>query len=497
MSGNIPRRIVVDDTDARIEYAGSWFLDNTGFLDSLSCTGATYNRTMHGTKRDGATFSFTFEGEYVSIWGTKDTRNLKRNNANSIKDDLSKLPWWQCQIDGFRIPRGDYLPEIDRLTNNMLCDASGLSTSSPHVLTLKVEIDDPQMQTFWLDKIEYAPVPDADVSGEVLRVDSSDPSVRYNNTSRNWHPDTGTGTQFNQTGVTGTSLSFTFNGTSVSLYGFNEGDTGKRSATSGRYFIDNSNDVGFDIPGSKTSPSNSSRGIDYYNELFFQSPELKPGTHDMTITFTGPSSGQVQWLSVDYFYVTANEGTRATVNPLDSGNSNHTDGDSSGNDDIGVKNGGSEPGGGSMPPGSTTRPVKSPIGGIVGGIVGGTAFLGLLAFIFLKYRKKIKGAKRDTRHFADSIPFLARNSSGLSPYPYVTPSIFDPRSSRIAPPPAPVLAQDTADMESSDLPIYTLFASSNSSQEGRNGKIPLNQNHDGMRYSQIRMTEPPPDYTVE
>ncbi|KAK7021843.1 hypothetical protein VNI00_017236 [Paramarasmius palmivorus] len=149
---------------------------------------------MHGTNQNNTSFSFTFEGDFVSVWGAKDTRKTGQSDA----DKLVTLPRWQCQIDGSSIPSIDYLTQIDRLTNNILCETRGLSTSSPHTLTLTAIIDDPDTQTFWLDKVEYAPAPNANVTGKVIKVDSSDQNIRYDNT-RNWFPNLGNGILFHYT----------------------------------------------------------------------------------------------------------------------------------------------------------------------------------------------------------------------------------------------------------------------------------------------------------
>ncbi|KAF9257482.1 hypothetical protein L218DRAFT_109232 [Marasmius fiardii PR-910] len=91
----------------------------------------------------------------------------------------------------------------------------------------------------------------------------------------------------------------------------------------------------------------------------------------MTLTFTGVFKGDsIQWLSVDYFYVTASEGSK--LNP---GN---------------PAGGGGGGGGGGGSDGSNGSSSKTNVGAIAGGVVGGVVLLaaiGLVLFFFLKKRK--------------------------------------------------------------------------------------------------------------
>jgi len=57
----MPRWILVDDTDPRIQYSGPWFLDR-GSQDNLGNFGIPYQSTLHGINTDGS-FSYDFRGE--------------------------------------------------------------------------------------------------------------------------------------------------------------------------------------------------------------------------------------------------------------------------------------------------------------------------------------------------------------------------------------------------------------------------------------------------
>lgn len=371
----------MDDTDPRVQYSGDWALD-IGTFDTLGVFGPPYNHSMHGTSQNSASFSFTFEGEYVQVRGAKDTRRIpEASNSN-----VTVLASWTCEVDGSAIRKVNYRGARYDLTHNVLCEQGRLSRQ-PHTLTVNVTIDDPNTQMFWLDKIEYVPTPEANLANEVIKIDGSDPSIRYDNNSGNWKP---IGILFNGTGTTGASMSLDFNGTSVSLYGFNEGSEKHWQGSSGRYYVDNSGDTTFEIPESRTVPG-SSNLTDYYHELLFTTPEMSPGSHEMVITFTGVKTGEdpLQWLSIDYLYVTASEGgaqlntTASTAGSLPTRGSDSNSGGSS----------------------SSSTPVGPIVGGVIGGIAG-LALLGLAIFFFLKRRKD-----NNTRAggYYDSVPFNPNN----------------------------------------------------------------------------------------
>jgi hypothetical protein len=62
--------IMVDDTDPRIEYSGSWTRSsgNIHQRNNQSRTGAVYNNTLHSSTKNGTSFSFQFNGEWIQSW---------------------------------------------------------------------------------------------------------------------------------------------------------------------------------------------------------------------------------------------------------------------------------------------------------------------------------------------------------------------------------------------------------------------------------------------
>ncbi|KAJ8080322.1 hypothetical protein PM082_017155 [Marasmius tenuissimus] len=359
-----PRRVVVDDTDPRIKYnQGDWAIDNHSF-DDITIFGLPYNGTMHGTASATASFSFDFEGEFVQVRGAKDNRKVALPEGVT-SDNVTALAKWTCQVDGSPIRTTAYRPYIFDRTNNMLCEQGKLSRGR-HTLTVNVTLDDPSTQMFWLDKVEYTPVPDADLSKEVLKFDSSDPAIQVDNSTGLWKSIS----LFNGTGTTGASASFKFNGTSVSLYGFNEGSDQDWEAATGRYYVDNKGDTTFDITGSKPVPGLPNNRTDWYHQLWFTAANIDPGSHEMILTYTGVYAGKaIQWLSIDYFYVTASEGSKLNSAPPAGGGGGNGSGSSNGQS------------------GSDS---KSNTGAIAGGVVGGVLGLALIAlavWFFVKKRK--------------------------------------------------------------------------------------------------------------
>ncbi|KAK1225854.1 hypothetical protein PQX77_011182 [Marasmius sp. AFHP31] len=360
-----PRRIAVDDTDPRVAYdSGTWNF-NASTFDNFGVYGDPYKGTMRGTNSDKAGFTFHFEGDFIQVKGAKDNHNISRP-LNSTLDSIDTLPEYTCQIDNFFIEKVDYRPHINEITNNVLCEGSRLF-KGPHTLIMNITLSNPSSQIFWLDSIEYAYLEGTDLSNEVVKIDGSDPvSCMYHDDTDAWREDTGDTPFINYTGQMGATMSFRFNGSSVSLYSFNEGSKRDWDGASGHYNIDNTGDMAFDIPASKRLPSNSQIQTDWWNQHLFTSNKVGGGKeHEMIITYTSvriPAHG----LDIDYFYVTGAGASGSPEGPADGprGGNNRGSGNSSGGS-------------------------KMPVGMIAGGVIGGVvALLGMVGFIWLMMRRR-------------------------------------------------------------------------------------------------------------
>ncbi|KAJ8091536.1 hypothetical protein PM082_024457 [Marasmius tenuissimus] len=379
LSSEYPRRIVVDDTDPRITYdTGTWNFDVTSF-DNFGVLGRPYNETLRGTNSDSASFTFTFQGEYVQIRGAKDNSRIPPP-PNSTLDQLELFPKYTCQVDGRPIPPNPYKYSKYMTTNLVLCEGSHLSKTN-HTISMNISVNNPDTQTFWLDSIEYAAPDGVNLTNSVVKVDSRDTSCVYHNNTGSWQTLSGDISigDSNVTGVVGGSMSFKFNvlnefddptGTSVSLYGVNLllADGSPLDSATGSYNIDSGGLVTFDIPQTKRFPLSTDNNFSSWsNQRFFSVASGLDGSkeHEILITYSGikNGTGQGQSLSVDYSLV-GNDSSQVSEGPSDSG----------GQEDHGNHGSG--------------KPIGAIVGGVVGGVFGLFLIVGLAWFVIKKRRKQ-------------------------------------------------------------------------------------------------------------
>ncbi|KAJ8096268.1 hypothetical protein PM082_011422 [Marasmius tenuissimus] len=373
-----PRRIVIDDTDPRITYdTGEWDLLAWQFL-GYGISGDSYNGTLKGTTSASASFTFTFEGEYFQIKGAKG--NFEHPD-NSTTDRLDFLPTYTCQIDGKSTTSINYSTFAFYSTNLVLCEQSHLARTN-HTISMNVSVNYPITQPFWLDSIEYAPLGNANLTGQVLKVDSSDASCVYHNDTGDWHTENVDGdmsASYNGTGSSGATMSFRFNGTSVSLYSMSVVNSLYVSTTA-FYRIDGGSSVSFEINRQRNI---SYREEDYPNTMWMNQHLFTISSfsdvdkeHEMVIVYPEDTSAYVQeWLYIDYFLV-GNNGMLSKENVSRTDRTSGT-GAPPATSKIGEDT-------------SKGDSIGETVGGVVGSIFALVALVGLVWFL-LKKRKEEDG----------------------------------------------------------------------------------------------------------
>ncbi|TFK31633.1 hypothetical protein BDQ12DRAFT_693806, partial [Crucibulum laeve] len=363
--GPAPRKVVVDDTDSSINYVGDgWFQDH-GSTDNSGNFGPTYQHTLHGTKSN-ASLSYSFSGSNIQVYGT-----TAIHNNSGVLD-----PWFECFIDGIRIDNSSFT----FVENNwVLCQAPKPFTDGKHELTVNITSAG---TTFWFDDIQYVPSPDVPLDTTTILIDDSDPAIVYDN---QWQALGGTS---RMTTKTGGSMTFNFTGKSISWVAFIPTEL-PHTSSSATYSIDGGPPSTFILNG--LSP----QSITIYNQIFFTTPDLTPGPHNITVTNRG--SGSTTPLAIDYLLV-----TNASMP-----NTSNRDPSSTGSD-----------------PSQSSSPAQNnsgaPIGAIVGGVVGGLVLTAvLLGLLFFWRRRRRQDNDLADRHAEQVQPF---NPGGaiLEPF-YVSP----------------------------------------------------------------------------
>ncbi|KAJ4483573.1 hypothetical protein J3R30DRAFT_1802031 [Lentinula aciculospora] len=345
----VPRLVVVDDTDASIQYSPSsaFSKDSAGKLNGQGYGGPVFNRTLtglSGTSNNGS-LSYSFNGTFVRAMVA----------AEGIYG-------WYCNVDDHLIT--SFTVDTSQVTNYIACDSEGTlsGTTSEHTLVVNFFFypDSPSTSSLWLDSIHYQPLPSNPLDAVTLRVHNSDPSVTYSNSSGGWSFQ---GLNSNATDLTGTSMSLAFNGTSATLYSVNFGSPTEYNATTAFYTLDGKS-TDFDLPGSTTTANSGGNFTNISNWPLFTVPNLSASQHNLNVATSYNSTPYPQYLSIEYFII--------QTNPA---NSSSTEGSSN---STGV-------GSGSGESSSHSTPVGAIVGGVVGGVVGLAAII--LAIFFFRRRR--------------------------------------------------------------------------------------------------------------
>ncbi|KAG2008286.1 hypothetical protein CC2G_013733 [Coprinopsis cinerea AmutBmut pab1-1] len=357
--------VIVDDDNPILQYDGKWETNPEGVaaINRPNRAGPLYNYTARWTTTSGSV-SITFDGTWARLQGTT---NLTRNSAS-----CSTCPTWTCAVDGQSVPSVE--PSFGLLSNRVLCDSGPLQPGS-HTLTVDVTgRGDP----FWVDFFRYIPSAQASISPPpTLFVDALVPGVQYDSS---WTM-LANGWPNRMTHAPGAQLNFIFVGTSIAWYGIIPWRSPSVYARA-EYSIDGGPPIPFFINDFPESP-----GDRLTNQLFFKSPSLPDGRHDLNVVYRGdPSSAP---LSLDYFIV--ERGGWLNDSAIE---------------DPGPGGGEGASGGGSQETPAEHGLSKAQLGGIIGGAsVAAVLILLLLAYIiYLRRSRKPSDGRYSTLHQPSSAP---------------------------------------------------------------------------------------------
>lgn len=309
-------------------------------------------------------------------------------------------PTWQCFIDNISI--GPTAPFAYPENNWLFCEQATL-LDGPHILTVNATVS--QNQTFWFNDIQYVPSASVPLDQAAIVIDHLDPQLQY---GQGWEA---LGDTANMTVVPGSKFTFTFigmqivsplsiifvltvvtSGISLSWYGFipNELPLTPSPAT---YSIDGQTPINFLLKG---IPANTATT---YNQKFFETAQLSPGSHTLEVVYKGNNSTPLVLGSL-----IVQNGT------LSSTTSHATTGTAAATGTAATGSGVSTP---------TRAKSSTPGGAIAGGVIGGLALIGLVILGFLLFRQRRKRAAHEQALVSTPQPFeySPLHPSNITPNP--------------------------------------------------------------------------------
>ncbi|KAF5364488.1 hypothetical protein D9758_010648 [Tetrapyrgos nigripes] len=279
-------KIIVDDSDPRIQYSGSWTITsgNINQRNQQSRTGAVYNNTLHSSTKNGTSLSFRFNGTgWLGVYGTYDTTNSPGIEPPTCFLD-GNFTWTFSTLTPGKLPT--------QLANNkLLCRADsriGAADALPGEHELQVIHTDPQTALLF-DYIVYESVPDSATDGEVLQISNQevwdeDSNITFDAGWADNVDDSVISTEVNS------SATVRFNGTGIQLLGTVL--TNSSEATAGSYAIDNQQPVSFQYPFVNNSLPDSvftTKKDQFTKQLLFNLSSLSPGEHTLVIINQAPN----------------------------------------------------------------------------------------------------------------------------------------------------------------------------------------------------------------
>ncbi|KAG6809616.1 hypothetical protein H0H92_015534 [Tricholoma furcatifolium] len=369
-TASVLRQVVVDDSDPRFIYTGTWTVNATS-LNDLGNYGPIYNQTSHGTSQIGSV-SFTFTGTSIALYGTNQT-----------------LLSFSCTVDNVQTVRS---PVPSTPENNwILCQAASLTQDS-HTIVLSVA-SEPSSGTVWIDYAMYTPLETATIDdNSVIYVPSTDSGVEYSAGWSVFQAYTSTSDSYHSQSPNA-SVQFQFIGTQVSWSGWFL-HTFPHNPSTATYSIDNSSSLSSTFEMGNTPATN----VSIINNIFFTTPVLSYGLHTLVVTYDGgpanASIGGPTPINLGYLLVTGTSFRLSDTSPSASV---------------------TEEGGQAIH--------ASNAGAIAGGVVGGLLIvtIGLLLFLIFRRRQQKQTAPKGPKDQQPIIePFLAHDFTASHTEGYAT-----------------------------------------------------------------------------
>ncbi|WVQ73037.1 hypothetical protein IAR50_002600 [Cryptococcus sp. DSM 104548] len=409
--------ITLDDASPQFLYfssKGTWGQNHTGDPQ----TDKYYKKTFTGTYTDGDYVSLTFNGTAITIYGAK--RPNHGTYSTQLDGGSTSLQIGYSATAQFQVP---------------IFSAKSLSSDEEHTIILKnlpseTSSSGTNNTQWWLD-IDYAVITTS-TTGKVWTTSYDDQSPEISYIGSGWSSDTSAdASYFNEsahiTQTIGDSVSLSFNGSSVQVFGGLYLDHGNYSAT---------------LDGGKTTNYNGTFYDLQAGTSLFQASGLEEGVHSLLLTNVGQGP-KGKYFDVDYMIV------NTTIDPSLSGNS--TDGNTTST--------------------STASPLASDsssslnsgaiAGYVVGGVVGLALVVVLAWFLFRRNSNKLGGPESPYLKPGRLDSRMDLNGDEVKPFMSNDPSAQPSHASSTADPyhnPAPdYFASDTTDpRRSSSYPLASL-----------------------------------------
>ncbi|TFK64726.1 hypothetical protein BDN72DRAFT_901348 [Pluteus cervinus] len=268
------RTVLIDDTSSLITYSASWSVEQGDTLGGFDNTnGAPFRGTLHSTSGTGYfTLSFRFNGSSVSAIGAS---SFKNSNSGAT---------YSCFVDQQPLQTHAPSTSLDLTTAWPICAISVVASGS-HELAINFTTNT-GIAPFYLDYVSYSPPAGAsDDRVDTMQVDNTDPAFHFSDGWLDYQDFT------NITLVSGSKVSFDFNGESVTWYG-HVAQEFPAAQSSASYSIDGGAPTAFQFQGSL---------VDLNNVVFFTTPTLPLGQHTLEVVHDGSTTSAP--LSLDYVYV--------------------------------------------------------------------------------------------------------------------------------------------------------------------------------------------------